>query len=154
MTIGPFKDDFRWLSNFWISPVFIAGNTYLTTEHFYQANKCENQNEFAEIIELETPGQAKRAGTKVTIRHDWDNIKLSIMTIASFSKFAQNLELAEKLIETGEEELVELNHWHDNFWGVCTCDNCENITGENNLGKILMNVRAHLQERSNGALFI
>jgi predicted NAD-dependent protein-ADP-ribosyltransferase YbiA (DUF1768 family) len=39
---------------------------------------------------------------------------------------------------TGDEELVEGNWWNDTFWGVC------NGVGENNLGKLLMKIRAEL----------
>jgi hypothetical protein len=50
------------------------------------------------------------------------------------SKFS-NKELKEKLIKTGEEYLEEKNTWGDKFWGT------SNGIGENNLGKILMNIR-------------
>lgn len=148
MTIGPFKDEYRWLSNFWESPTVISGHTWNTTEHFYQASKCESVDDFNAILELETPGQAKRAGARTKARSDWDVVKTSFMRVASFSKFSQNPELAKLLLETGDEEIVELNHWHDNFWGRCTCDVCvgnPEITGKNNLGLILMEVRAHLK---------
>ena len=56
-------------------------------------------------------------------------------------KFYQNPELLQKLIDTGDEELVEGNTWHDNFWGNCTCEKCRDIPGENHLGKILMDIR-------------
>lgn len=149
MTIGPFKDEYRWLSNFWESPTIISGHTWKTTEHFYQAQKCADPEDFHKILELETPGQAKRAGARTKARADWDLIKTSVMRIASFSKFSQSLELAMMLVNTGDEEIVELNHWHDNFWGQCTCDVCvdnPDVIGQNNLGKILMEVREHLFE--------
>ncbi len=38
-------------------------------------------------------------------------------------------------------EIVEYNHWHDNFWGDCLCDRCKHIDGENMLGKMLMAIR-------------
>lgn len=150
MTIGPFKDEYRWLSNFWIAPTQIMSLTYSTTEHFYQAMKCADPLERHEILRAETPGQAKRLGASVAIRPDWDEIKVSVMRIASFSKFSQSRELANRILSTGDEEIVELNHWHDNFWGRCTCDDCvENpdVIGKNNLGMILMDVRSHVKNR-------
>jgi predicted NAD-dependent protein-ADP-ribosyltransferase YbiA (DUF1768 family) len=56
-------------------------------------------------------------------------------------KFADP-ELAEKLLATGDEELVEGNTWNDRFWGVCRGE------GRNELGKILMRVRAELRVQS------
>jgi predicted NAD-dependent protein-ADP-ribosyltransferase YbiA (DUF1768 family) len=32
-------------------------------------------------------------------------------------KFKQNLELKQKLLETGNQELIEGNTWNDTFWG-------------------------------------
>ena len=54
-------------------------------------------------------------------------------------KFMQNPELRDKLLATGESTLIEGNNWGDYFWG--KVNNC----GENQLGIILMDVRAKLQ---------
>jgi hypothetical protein len=40
------------------------------------------------------------------------------------------------LLATGDMELIEDNDWDDTYWGVC------NGAGENNLGKLLMKIRA------------
>jgi ribA/ribD-fused uncharacterized protein len=154
MSIGPFRDEYRWLSNFWESPTVIMGHTYPTTEHFYQAMKCANGMDRHEILMTETPGRAKRLGAAAAIRPDWDEIKVATMRIATFSKFSQNRELAEKLLATNDQVLIEFNHWHDNFWGYCTCDECQGKDHLNNLGEILSDVREHLNRRSRGALFI
>ena len=54
-------------------------------------------------------------------------------------------ELREKLLATGNEELVEGNTWHDNIWGNCSCDCCKKIEGQNKLGKLLMQVREEIR---------
>jgi predicted NAD-dependent protein-ADP-ribosyltransferase YbiA (DUF1768 family) len=54
-------------------------------------------------------------------------------------------ELAEKLLATGDAELIEGTTWHDNTWGNCSCPQCENIPGENRLGKLLMQVREEIK---------
>lgn len=51
-------------------------------------------------------------------------------------KFSSNDDLREALINTGSEELVEGNYWGDTFWGQSPVG-----TGQNNLGKILMEIR-------------
>ena len=38
----------------------------------------------------------------------------------SIEKFKRE-PLRSQLINTGDEELVEGNHWCDNYWGDCTC---------------------------------
>lgn len=143
-SIGPFKDEHRWLSNFAVSPIIISGIKYRTVEHFYQASKTIKLDESRSIITLPTPGEAKRAGRELTIREDWDLIKVSVMTIGTYSKYTQNEDFKLKLIETGNAKIIEFNTWHDNFWGQCTCQKCEKTAGENNLGKIIMQVRKDL----------
>ena len=70
---------------------------------------------------------------------DWEEVKDQIMYEICLAKFTQNEELKEKLLATGNEELVEGNTWHDTYWGVC------NRRGKNKLGKILMRVRSELK---------
>lgn len=60
-------------------------------------------------------------------------------------KFADD-QLKEKLLTTGDEWLEEGNTWHDNYWGICHCDRCQNKIGQNNLGKLLMKLRTELME--------
>jgi ribA/ribD-fused uncharacterized protein len=93
-----------------------------------------NENEILEIRSALTPGKAKRLGRKVTLRANWELIKIDVMLDLVRQKF-QDPDLAWMLINTGDAELIEGNHWGDKFWGVC------NGEGENHLGKILMQVR-------------
>ena len=81
-----------------------------------------------------TPGEAKRMGRQVTLRKDWEDVKISVMEKGLRMKFAIP-ELRDKLLATGEEELVEGNWWGDTCWGVCKG------VGANNLGKLLMKIR-------------
>lgn len=92
-----------------------------------------------------SPGEAKRLGRKATLRLDWEKVKLTIMEDLLRQKFAWK-ELKEKLLSTGDEELVEGNTWSDTFWGVC------NGKGENHLGKLLMKIREELKEKQSHEL--
>ena len=56
------------------------------------------------------------------------------------AKFSQNPELLQRLIDTGDMELVEGNRWHDAYWGVDLATG----EGENHLGLILMKIRSEL----------
>jgi ribA/ribD-fused uncharacterized protein len=135
--IDRFSGEYAWLSNFWPSPVTVGGRTYPTVEHAYQASKTTNEAQRRAVADAPTPGQAKRAGRHVTLREDWDGIRLGVMYKLVRQKFG-DAELARRLLATGDELLVEGNTWGDAFWGVYQ------FRGENHLGKILMRVRGEI----------
>ena len=89
-----------------------------------------------------TPSQAKHRGRQIQMRDDWDTRKLTIMHNLLVHKFNENPELISKLLATGGAVLVEGNTWHDNYWGCCTCSRCAGRRGRNNLGRLLMKLRA------------
>ncbi len=86
-------------------------------------------------MKAKTPGESKRLGRKVTLRPDWNDIRIDVMYEILKSKFS-DLRLRTLLLETGDQELVEVNEWGDRFWG----QSPEGI-GENHLGKLLMRIR-------------
>lgn len=135
MDIESFDGPFRFLSNFHQVRITHDGISFTTTEHAFQAAKTLDFAARWEISLLETPGKAKRAGRKLVLRPDWDEVKLSVMTELTILKFSNHAWLREKLIGTHGRELIEGNKWNDTFWGVC------NGEGQNHLGKILMHVR-------------
>ena len=113
--IKTFEGIYHFLSNFYISPVNYEGVNYPSSEHAYQAAKTLNLSERKQFQNPNmTPGQAKKAGRALTIRKDWENIKVSVMETILESKFT-NKELAKWLIETGDHELQEGNYWNDKF---------------------------------------
>lgn len=137
--IDSFRDDYFFLSNFYLCKVTIGGITYGSAEAAFQAQKVLDNEEKKKFVDI-TPLQAKRLGKKVKLREDWEEVKVDIMTYVVRAKFTQNHTLADKLIETGDAELIEGNNWRDYFWGMC------NGKGKNNLGKILMKVREELKQ--------
>jgi len=134
--IGPFKNEYEFLSNFYPSIIFYDGFIYPTVEHAFQASKTMDYDLRLKICLAETPGKAKKIGRIVKLRSYWHEIKIIIMKDLVIKKF-DIPELRMKLIETKDEELVEKNWWND---GVC------NGVGENNLGKILMEVRNNIRD--------
>lgn len=143
-SITKFEGEFEFLSNFSKSPILYEGILYDTVEHAFQAAKTTNVNERKLIALLETPGRAKRAGRTLKLRSNWNGIRVEIMTDLLTLKFADPV-LRQKLLDTGNAQLVEGNTWHDNFWGICECEDCKN-TGVNTLGQLLMSVRALIQK--------
>lgn len=141
-SIDAFTGEFEFLSNFYPSTIrWNRGATlFPTVEHGFVWHKTENAFIRATVLKIVTPGKVKKFGRNITLRPDWDDIKLGVMQALVEEKFQQNLSLARKLIATEDADLIEGNWWNDTYWGVCRG------TGENHLGKILMNVRTKLQE--------
>lgn len=139
-TIDSFRGDHDFLSNFSVSLVVFDGQIFPTVEHGFQAAKTMNREErqpFTAPSQL-TPGQAKRAGKKVTLRPAWDQVKEAIMKDLLNQKF-RDPALRQKLLDTGDQPLVEGNNWNDTYWGVCRGK------GQNRLGILLMEVRQSIQ---------
>lgn len=136
--IGPFEDNYDYLSNFYEAEFVMGQTTYPTAEHAYQAAKARNQPEiFEEIVNADTPTKAKHKGKKPDLPSNWNDKKDKVMLEIVTAKFSQNPELRQKLIETAGINLVEINSWGDTYWGAKKSDG----SGRNTLGVILMQVR-------------
>jgi hypothetical protein len=145
--IDKFDGEYAFLSNFYEMDNFISlnGIKIPTVEHYFQAAKALNPDEWEQILKASTPGMAKRLGRGVELRKDWESVKDEVMWRALTYKFS-NPELAQKLISTGDEYLKEGNWWHDNYWGSCKCGRCQDH-GQNKLGLMLMKLRNELKEK-------
>jgi len=140
--IKSFSGQYSFLSNFaFCDNLIVGGMNWITSEHAYQAMKTNDYSGRIIIQNCDTPGQAKRAGQKLTIVNNWDRKKVGVMNYIVAIKFNTNAYFKELLLLTGDEIIMEGNNWHDNFWGNCECPKCKNIDGLNHLGKILMDVR-------------
>lgn len=125
-------------SNFYFSPITVFGVEWPTVEHFYQAMKTTNPGIREEIRLLPSPGKAKRAGRGVTLRDDWEQVKIPVMRHGLKKKFVLGGECGLWLLASAPALLVEGNTWGDRFWGI-------DGTGENWLGHLLMARRGELQ---------
>lgn len=137
--IDKFNGKYDFLSNFYVAPVTYNGLTFQSNEAAFQAQKTLNEGQRRKFTRM-APNKAKAKGRNVILRSDWEQIKNKIMYEVCYAKFTQNPELKEKLLLTGDEELIEGNTWHDTYWGVC------NRRGKNKLGKILMRIREELKD--------
>lgn len=136
--IDTFFGVFRFLSNFSPSRIKLADIWYPTVEHAYQASKTTLTKERRWIAKCPTPGDAKQSGQHVTIRPDWEDIKVRTMGQLLRAKFHNPLR-ASLLLATGDAVLIEENNWGDKFWG------CEMGEGLNVLGTLLMEIREELK---------
>ena len=139
MVIDSFRGKYFFLSNFFEAPVIYDGITYLNNEAAFQAQKTLVNKERLSFAML-NPSQAKKRGRAVSLRPDWEDVKLDIMYNICKAKFTQNETLKTKLLKTGDATLIEGNTWGDKIWGQV------NGVGENNLGKILMRIREELKD--------
>lgn len=134
--VSSFTGTYGFLSNFSQHSVFYAP----TAEHMYQSQKTLDPEEQNWVLASTSPGVAKKRGQQVTMRKDWEQIKLATMENIVYLKFATHDEIRAELLRTGSMPLVEGNNWGDRFWGAVWEDNRWN--GQNWLGRILMLVRS------------
>lgn len=121
------------------------GVTYPSLENFFQAMKTEDELIRKKIAAM-NPLEAKKYGKLIPIRPNWEDVKDKVMKWGLRRKLASSYYLR-ILCDTGNEELIDWNYWHDNEWGHCYCNNCIG-KGENKMGKMLMELRNELCEDS------
>jgi ribA/ribD-fused uncharacterized protein len=141
----PKKDPNFFLSNYYITKFNSAYQDNVfewnNAEQYYQANKFPiNSNDFDKICLKSFPRGAYEMGNNlVGIKENWEEIKEEVMYEALILKFKQNKIIEDKLIATGDEELV-YNCSEDFYWGI------GDGTGKNRLGALLMQLRKELVE--------
>ena len=134
----------RELSNF--APARIEIEIYQTLYRFrsaeaaYQAHKVA-KDEIGGFQTL-TAIEAKNKAKILPVRSDWLKWRDRAMRRVLDVKFSQP-KFKKILLDTGDEELVHWAPW-DLYWGVTTVTV---IQGENNLGKMLMEIRHDLQAK-------
>lgn len=140
--INSFRGKYAFLSNFYSCLIEYNGLQFGSVESAYQAQKTLNDKIREEFTQYDSR-KAKTVSKLLTVRGDWHKIKLQVMFDLLLIKFA-NLDLQKKLLDTGDELLIEGNIWHDLFWGVCGCDTCGGW-GKNHLGRLLMRMRQYYE---------
>lgn len=147
--------DNKWLSTFNVAnPFKYNGMEYSSVENAFHAQKVDDNDERVEEYRLALstivdeplkPNEAKKFGGKksfgengFTLRPDWDKVKLKIMKEITREYYLSNPEFRDKLINTGNKKLVHSGFRIDDYWGV------KKTGGENNHGKILMELREEL----------
>lgn len=139
--IKEFQGEYRWLSNFAPVKITIEGITYPSVEHAYMSAKSDSKEwKIFCSDELNKPGFIKKESRKIKLKDNWNNIKYNVMKECLEQKFNTN-PYKRLLIETGDEWLQEGNMWNDIYWGVCL----KTFKGENNLGKLIMEIRETLK---------
>ncbi len=127
------NDEYGKFSNFSPHGIEMDNLWWPTVEHYFQAQKFNDDDYGEKIRNAHSPKQATELGRsrKIPIRTDWEEVKDSIMYNAVLKKFQTHKKLAKLLLSTGTEEIIE-NAPEDYSWG-CGKDG----TGLNKLGNIL-----------------
>ena len=135
-------DPYGCFSNFYSAPLVFQGKQYPTSEHAFQAMKfTKTDPDWAEAIRLAPRARdAAQMGRDRShpMRADWDNIRDDAMRAVLLAKFMANPSLESILVGTCDTPLVEHTE-RDSYWG-----DGGNGTGQNKLGKLLMEVRGVL----------
>lgn len=150
--IDSFRGEYEFLSNMYNSDVESDIWRYRNLEAAFQAHKLyylkgkiyDDWEQAMEDFEQASGKEARILGRKLKDLdvEAWNKKKYDIMKMLVRAKFDPEFhpDMASKLLATGNAELIEGNTWGDTYWGV------SNGVGENNLGKILMEVRDELRE--------
>ena len=135
------NEEYGFLSNYYVCPIFIDGKMYKSNEHYYQSQKSLDPDFAEKIRNADTCDDAKNLGNspECTFRPDWNAYRNVAMTKAITAKFTQHPALKALLMATGDKLLVE-NSRHDFYWG---CG--EDKSGLNMLGRLLMATRDSLR---------
>ena len=122
----------------------VDGNSYTfpSVEHYYQAMKFYASDKRFELIrKLKNPDEArlitKTPEYKINRRADFDKNKFKIMEEGLRAKFMQNPDAAEMLKSTDNAVLVKA-------CPVCYKCGFGEGSGENRMGKILMQIRQEI----------
>ena len=133
------------LDNFSAYGLVMDGIQFKTGEHAFQYLKFAKTNsEVAKAITSSTsPNEARRLAQVYKRLRDpeWSNVKYGYMKRVFELKAASNKEVEEALLNTKDYTIVEHCVDQDTDWGV---DN--NGVGENNLGKLWMQIREELKK--------
>ena len=150
----------KWLSTFNEGNHFeYDGYTYPTVEHAFHAQKIDpddtkNKDYKERFTDRDMkPNEAKKLGGKKSfkennykLRKDWEKVKLKLMKEITETYYKNNPELIDKLLSTGNKELLHTGPRIDDFWGV------NKNGGENHHGKILMDIRKNNSLRNSKKL--
>ncbi len=141
--IGFYPREFYVLDNFAAFQVDFADRRWMTSEHAYHAMKFIGVRD--DIVEQIAESRSPHEALKIATEHrndrfqNWDEIKVDVMEAICRAKMEQNPYVAQKLLKTGDLDIVE-DSPKDDFWGWG-----KNRDGQNQLGRIWMKLREELK---------
>ena len=138
-----YNKNYSFLSNYYCSDIVIDNERYYHVEGYYQAFKFVNiSDKLSKRIQfISDPIIANKRGNSHVMTNEWKNewntkLRDKVMKRAILIKFITNLELLNKLLNTGNSILIQTNI-DDTYWATD-----KEGRGDNKLGQILMEVRS------------
>ena len=118
------------------------GLEWPSVEHYYQGMKFEDPDLRDAIRAAPHPKEARDMARKNQrrIRKDWKSLRRTYMIRGVYLKCRTHSEAAEALLATGPAKIVETSQY--DYFGGCGRDG----RGENNFGRVLIEVRGKLRE--------
>ena len=120
----------------------LDGLSWPSVEHYLHGMMFNQPALREKICQAARPAVAARIARFNVLRRrrDWKKVCRTVMTRGMYIKCRTWPEVAEALLETGDQMLVN-NDAYDPYWG-CGRD----LRGYNHFGQVLMNVRDKLRE--------
>jgi ribA/ribD-fused uncharacterized protein len=133
------EDLYGEFSNFAAFPVFVDGEWWPTSEHYFQTQKYQTDALRDWVHYAPSPMEAAKRGRdpKIPKREDWEEVKIGFMENALLDKYSRYPNLKNLLILTGHSQIFE-HTVNDCYWA-----DCGDRTGKNHLGMLLMKIRDH-----------
>ena len=120
--------------------MYLAELVWTTSEALYQALKGLDPKAQVRIAGAATPREAKRIGRSITMRSDWEEVKVEAMRLALLAKYKCGRSgLATSLAKSRAAHIVE-ESVHDAWWGAKPVGR-DRLEGENVLGCLLVELR-------------
>lgn len=145
------SDSYNYLSNYYVSPVVVDGETFKSLEHYYQANKFKGQPLYNEIKNARDPDSTRRIVQQHGNPRYPGTRAIEVMKKGLWAKYIQPdgtpTFLGEKLLQT-KGLLIEGNkrvRHSDKIWGAEFDNNWSKLHGRNQLGYMLMEIRERLR---------
>jgi ribA/ribD-fused uncharacterized protein len=131
------EDAYGEFSNFAAFPIFVDGEWWPTSEHYFQTQKYQTEALRDWVHYAPSPMEAANRGRnpKIPKRDDWEDVKDGLMEKALLDKYSRYPNLKKLLILTGHSQIFE-HTVNDCYWA-----DCGNRTGKNHLGLLLMKIR-------------
>ena len=139
-----------WLGNMAAYPLQYGGKDWRTSEALFQSLRFKNEAVIEEIRHAESPMNAKfiakRNKAQITVAQHGD-LDLANMESVLHLKLDQHPELKEKLLDTGDAQIIEdctrRQGGSGLIWGAALKEG--QWVGENHLGKLWMKLRVELR---------
>ena len=123
-------------------PITLEEQSWLTCEHYFNAQLVTRESHFQQVISAPS-GKAAHDFVHPWYRKkvkDWKKKRRVLMSRALYTKAQMYAEVREALLATGDRLILETS-LYDHFWGVG-----RDLRGENMFGRVWMDIRKKLRE--------